>query len=85
MPPPMFLAAGGMNVLVDMLKATGNDKAHSQAAGALFEACANNTQANLFKAGGIRHMVELLLRTDQPDLQAKLAQAIAAACAEKSR
>ena len=82
-PPPIFLAAGGMSVLVEMLKAR-NEKTQVQAAGALSLACAANpeNQATLFKTGGITQMVALLNQTDRPELQSKIAAAIAAACAQ---
>ena len=82
-PPPIFLAAGGMGVLVEMLKAR-NEKTQVQAAGALSLACAANpeNQATLFKTGGITQMVALLNQTDKPELQSKIAAAIAAACAQ---
>jgi hypothetical protein len=82
-PPPIFLAAGGMSVLVEMLKAR-NEKTQVQAAGALSLACTGNpeNQATLFKTGGITQMVALLNQTDRPELQSKIAAAIAAACAQ---
>jgi hypothetical protein len=75
-----------MDVLVDMLNEKGDEAGQAQAAGAVFEACANNpyNQATLYTAGGMPAMVEMLNRVDKPELQAKAAQAIAAACGSNS-
>ncbi len=73
-------------MLVDMLNEKGDEAGQAQAAGAVFEACANNpyNQATLYTAGGMPAMVEMLNRVDKPELQAKAAQAIAAACGSNS-
>eukprot|EP00286_Rhodomonas_abbreviata_P026118 CAMPEP_0181297504 /NCGR_PEP_ID=MMETSP1101-20121128/5275_1 /TAXON_ID=46948 /ORGANISM="Rhodomonas abbreviata, Strain Caron Lab Isolate" /LENGTH=1295 /DNA_ID=CAMNT_0023402445 /DNA_START=231 /DNA_END=4118 /DNA_ORIENTATION=+ len=79
-PPPIFLAAGGMNVLVSMLQSP-DEKIQLQAAGALLEACNLNiaNQVALGSAGGIIHLVNLL-KGSTPAVKCKAAAAIASAC-----
>lgn len=81
-PPPMFLAAGGMDVLVDMMQ--NSDPEHQQqAAQVVFEACTDNPQNQQLvnDAGGVHTMVQLL-QTGAPEVKNKAAEAIAAACAQ---
>ena len=81
-PPPMFLAAGGMDYLVDMMQ--GQDvKQQKQAAQVVFEACTDNpsNQELLKQAGGVPQMVKLL-KDGSTEVQSKMAAAIAAACAD---
>uniref|UniRef100_A0A7S0ESI0 Protein kinase domain-containing protein n=1 Tax=Hanusia phi TaxID=3032 RepID=A0A7S0ESI0_9CRYP len=81
-PPPMFLAAGGMDYLVDMMQ--GQDvKQQKQAAQVVFEACTDNpsNQELLKNAGGVPQMVKLL-KDGSTEVQSKMAAAIAAACAD---
>jgi len=82
-PPPMFLAAGGMDVLVDMMQ--NSDPANQkQAAQVVFEACNDNpTNQQLVKdAGGVQRMVQMLQADNTPEVKTKAADAIAAACAQ---
>mmetsp|Transcript_35993 Transcript_35993/g.92015 ORF Transcript_35993/g.92015 Transcript_35993/m.92015 type:complete len:966 (-) Transcript_35993:293-3190(-) len=82
-PPPIFLAAGGMEMLIDMMHGSKDEFTQAQGAGAVFEACFNNpsNQKALANATGQGlHAMVALLRSGTPDLQSKAAQAIAAAC-----
>jgi len=84
-PPAIFLAAGGLNVLIDIIR-DGDDNSKNQAATALFESCANNpeNQVSLARVGGMDCLSDLLKRSDRPDLQIKAAFCIAAACSSNT-
>uniref|UniRef100_A0A6U2A553 BZIP domain-containing protein n=1 Tax=Hemiselmis andersenii TaxID=464988 RepID=A0A6U2A553_HEMAN len=82
-PPPIFLAVGGMEMLIDMMHEAKDDGSKAQGASAVFEACANNpgNQTTLANAQGQgMHVMVALLKNGTPELKSKAAQAIAAAC-----
>mmetsp|Transcript_46453 Transcript_46453/g.109131 ORF Transcript_46453/g.109131 Transcript_46453/m.109131 type:complete len:1208 (-) Transcript_46453:95-3718(-) len=84
-PPPIFLAAGGMKVLVSMLQSP-EEKVQLQAVGALSEACNGNpsNQMALGNAGGMQALVQLM-RSGTAMVQCKAAAAISAACMDCTR
>mmetsp|Transcript_25344 Transcript_25344/g.63936 ORF Transcript_25344/g.63936 Transcript_25344/m.63936 type:complete len:1095 (+) Transcript_25344:103-3387(+) len=82
-PPPIFLAVGGMDMLIDMMHEAKDEATQAQGAGAVFEACANNpgNQTTLANSPGQGVAVMVgLLKNSTHELQGKAAQAIAAAC-----
>ena len=82
-PPPMFLAAGGMDVLVDMM-ANDDPNEKKQAVQALVEACHDNpgNQELVQQAGAVEKMVTMLHQEKNLDVKSKAAEALAAACAQ---
>lgn len=82
-PPPMFLAAGGMDVMVQMM-GNSNPDVNKQAAQAIFEACNDNptNQQLVQEAGGVPKMVQLLQSSSAPEVKNRAAEAIAAACSQ---
>jgi HEAT repeat protein len=82
-PPPMFLAAGGMNMIVDMMQHSDPSN-QRQAAQVVFEACTDDPQNQQLvnDAGGVSKIVELLKKGNNPEVKKTAAVAIAAACAQ---
>ena len=82
-PPPMFLAAGGMDVVFDMMQ-TSDPNSQVQAAQVMFAACQGNpsNQKIVNESGGMTKVVELLRTGTTVDVKTKAANAVAAACEE---
>jgi hypothetical protein len=82
-PPNMFMASGGLYVLVDMLKSGNMDKV-IQALSAVFEMCVNNpaNQQAIFDASVLDHIFPLLDWWDRPDVQTKATNCIAVASSQ---
>lgn len=82
-PPNMFMASGGLFVLVEMLKSGNTDKV-MQALSAVFEMCVNNSanQQALFDASVLDHIFPLLDWWDRPDVQTKATNCIAVASSQ---
>jgi len=82
-PPPMFLAAGGMDVMVDMIDHS-NPAIKKQAAQAIFEACNDNpsNQQLVQQAGAMPKMVQMLQNSSGSEAKNRAAEAIAAMCSQ---
>jgi hypothetical protein len=83
-PPNMFMASGGIHILVDMLKSYNLDKV-LQALSAVFEMCVNNTanQQAIFQQGNmLEHILPFLECWDRPEVQIKCTNCIAVASSQ---
>lgn len=79
----MFLAAGGMNVLMDMMQ-KDDPKDKKQAAQVVVDACADNPQNQelIKQSGAVEKMVKVLRNEENTEVKSKTAEALAAACSQ---